>query len=197
MNRDHRKISRTYEERNILASSISRVSQISQTDNELKQKLQAIDTSHKLSNKRIKNETRELKEILHGLQRELKVSKGINHGQYIPSQFEQPPRRSRRTTVSSVPSEDRKEVGFERDLQRCEERNSDDLARNRSGSFPPVSEARDEKKINDALDDKLAENKLDTQDDVFEEPEAKLLKFLLSNQRAHNRRTNGKTMRSH
>ena len=179
MNRDHRKISRTYEERNILASSISRVSQISQTDNELKQKLLAIDTSHKLSNKRIKNETRELKEILHGLQRELKVSKGINHSQYVPSQFEQPPRRSRRTTVSSVPSEDRKEVGFERDLQRSEKRNSDDLARNRSGSFPPVSEARDEKKINDALDDKFAENKLDTQHDVFDEPGGEVIKVFI------------------
>lgn len=111
MSRDHRKISRSFEERNILAST-SRVSQISQVDNELKQKLQAINTSHKLSNKRIKNETRELKEILHGLQRELKVSKG-NYGQYVPSLIEQPQRNPRRTTVSSVPSEDRKEVVLE------------------------------------------------------------------------------------
>ena len=116
MNRDQRKISRSLEERNILAST-TRVSQISQTDNELKQKLEAIDTSYKLSNKRISNETRELRGILHSLQKELKVSKGAR-GEYIPSIFDQRQARCRRFTVSSVPSEDRKEVGVEKSQQR-------------------------------------------------------------------------------
>ena len=155
MSRDHRKISRSFEERNILAS-MTRVSQISQADNELKQKLQAINTSHKLSNKRIKNETRELKEILHGLQRELKVSKG-SYGQYVPSLIEQPERKPRRTTVSSVPSEDRKEVGWERDLHaRGGERNlgEDAISRRRSGSYPPSLHLRDSKKPKDVLENK-------------------------------------------
>lgn len=162
MSRDHRKISRSFEERNILAST-SRVSQISQVDNELKQKLQAINTSHKLSNKRIKNETRELKEILHGLQRELKVSKG-NYGQYVPSLIEQPQRKPRRTTVSSVPSEDRKEVGLERDLHaRGGERNSgeDAIPRRRSGSYPPSFHLHDAKKPKDVLDDEPAGKELE------------------------------------
>ena len=160
MSRDHRKISRSFEERNILAST-TRVSQISQADNELKQKLQAIDTSHKLSNKRIKNETRELKEILHGLQRELKVSKG-NYGQYVPSLMEQPQRKPRRTTVSSVPSEDRKEDGLERDLHaHGGDKNSceDTIPRRRSGSYPPSLHLHDSKRTKDVLDDEPAENK--------------------------------------
>lgn len=161
MTRDHRKISRTFEERNILAST-TRVSQISQADNELKQKLQAINTSHKLSNKRIKNETRELKEILHGLQRELKVSQG-NYSQYVPSLIEQPQRKPRRTTVSSVPSEDRKEVALERDLHaRGGERNSgeDAIPRRRSGSYPPSLHLHDSKRTKDVLGDEPAlENK--------------------------------------
>lgn len=161
MSRDHRKISRTFEERSILAST-TRVSQISQADNELKQKLQAINTSHKLSNKRIKNETRELKEILHGLQRELKLSQG-NYGQYVPSLIEQPQRKPRRTTVSSVPSEDRKEVALERDLHaRSGERNSgeDAVPRRRSGSYPPSLHLHDSKRTKDVLgDDSAAENK--------------------------------------
>ena len=161
MSRDHRKISRSFEERNILAST-TRVSQISQVDNELKQKLQAIDTSHKLSNKRIKNETRELKEILHGLQRELKVSKG-NYGQYVPSLMEEPQRKPRRATVSSVPSEDRKEVALERDLlARSGERNSGDdaaIPRRRSGSYPPSFHSHDAKRSKDVLNDEPAENK--------------------------------------
>lgn len=162
MSRDHRKISRSYEERNILAST-TRVSQISQADNELKQKLQAINTSHKLSNKRIKNETRELKEILHGLQRELKVSKG-NYGQYVPSLIEQPQRKPRRTTVSSVPSEDRKEIALERDSQgRNLERILDDDAtsRRRSGSYPPALHVHDVKMAKDSSDEQLAQNKPD------------------------------------
>lgn len=151
MSRDQRKISRSLEERSILASN-TRVSQISQTDNELKQKLEAINTSYKLSNKRIKNETRELREILHSLQSELKVSKRI-HGQYIPSIFEQPQRRVRRTTVSSVPSEDRKEAAVEQSQQdRSKDRNlnHDAMARCRSGSFPPASHVHDAKKLKDA-----------------------------------------------
>lgn len=160
MSKDHRKISRSFEERNILAST-TRVSQISQADNELKQKLQAINTSHKLSNKRIKNETRELKEILHGLQRELKVSKGA-YGQYVPSLIEQPQRKPRRATVSSVSSEDRKQVALERNLHaRSGERNSGDDAvpRGRSGSYPPSLHTHDEKRAKDVLDDEPAENK--------------------------------------
>ncbi|XP_078353133.1 uncharacterized protein LOC144637919 [Oculina patagonica] len=162
MNRDHRKISRSYEERNILAST-TRVSQISQADNELKQKLQAINTSHKLSNKRIKNETRELKEILHGLQRELKVSKG-NYGQYVPSLIEQPQRKPRRTTVSSVPSEDRKEIALERVSHgRNAERflEDDATSRRRSGSYPPALHVHDVKKTKDGSDEQLAQNKPD------------------------------------
>lgn len=159
MNRDHRKISRSLEERNITAS-ITRVSQISQTDNELKQKLQAINTSHNLSNKRIRNETRELKEILHGLQRELQVSKGI-HTQYVPSLIEQPQRRPRRTTVSSVPSEDRKDVVYERDLQRLrEDKDSDDMARRRSGSYPPSLHTHSTKKAKDVLDGEESTDKV-------------------------------------
>lgn len=163
MNRDQRKISRSYEERSILAST-TRVSQISQADNELKQKLQAINTSHKLSNKRIKNETRELKEILHGLQRELKVSKG-HYGQYVPSLIEQPQRRPRRTTVSSVPSEDRKEIALERgdtDGRYLEKISDDDAAsRRRSGSYPPGLHAHDVKKAKDGLHEQLDQNKPD------------------------------------
>lgn len=137
MSRDHRKISRSVEERNIHAST-TRVSQISQTDNELKQKLQAIDTSYKISNKRIRNETRELKEILYGLQRELQVSKGENHAHYIPSFIEQPQRRTRRTTV---PSEERRDVV------------NADVVRRRSGTHPPSSHTQGNKKARDDLND--------------------------------------------
>lgn len=140
MSRDHRKISRSVEERNILAST-TRVSQISQTDNELKLKLQAIDTSYKISNKRIRNETRELKEILQGLQRELQVSKGGNHTQYVPSLIEQPQRRPRRTTIDTVPSEERRDVG---DV---------DVARRRSGTHPPSSHTQYSKRAKDDLND--------------------------------------------
>lgn len=147
MSRDQRKLSRSLEECNIHGSTPS-VSQISQTDNELRQKLKAINTSYKLSNKRIRNETRELKEILHGLQRELRVSQGA---QYIPSLFEHPPAqgRARRTTVSSVPSEDIKQ----QDQQRLsKEIKPDIMARRRSGSFPPATHAHQLKKLKDALD---------------------------------------------
>ena len=153
MSRDQRKTSRSLEERNIIAST-TRVSQISQTDNELRQKLEAIDTSHKLSNKRIRKETRELKEILRGLQKELKVSKGVP-GQYIPSLFEQPQGRVRRTTVSSVPSEDRKEAVNKRDL------NHDLIARRRSGSFPADSHEHFEI---------LKDSSEPIQDNIFQEP---------------------------
>ena len=164
MNRDNRKISRSYEERSILAST-TRVSQISQADNELRQKLQAINTSHKLSNKRIKNETRELKEILHGLQKELKLSKGT-YGHYVPSLIEEPQRKPRRTTVSSVPSEDVKEAGLERDLHgRNVERilDSDSTSRRRSGTYPPSLHAHDAKRAKDldGLNEQLAQNKPD------------------------------------
>lgn len=116
MSRNHRKLSRSLEERNILAST-TRASQISQNDNELKQKLDAINTSYKLSNKRIMNETRELREILYGLQSELNFSKEMK-GVYTPSLLERRRRgRVRRTTVISVPSEDRKDVDFERDQE--------------------------------------------------------------------------------
>lgn len=147
MNRDHRKISRSLEEGSILAST-DHLTPISQTDNELRQKLEAIKTSHKLSNKRIKQETRELKKILHDLQKELKVSKGT-HGRYIPSLLDQQPQRGlRRTTVSSVPLEDRKEASqFERDQQGRVKKglNHDFTRRRRSGSFPPISQTDSDK----------------------------------------------------
>ena len=173
MSRDQRKISRSFEERNILAST-TRVSQISQTDNELKQKLEAIDTSYKLSNKRISNETRELRGILHSLQKELKVSKGAR-GEYIPSIFEQRQARSRRITVSSVPSEDRKEVGVEKSQQGySKEREHDGNPRRRSGSFPPSTHAHDAKTIKNAgSDDVDVRNEIiqEEENDVFEEHE--------------------------
>ena len=139
MSRDQRKISRSLEEGSILAST-DQLAPISQTDNELKQKLEAIKTSHKLSNKRIRQETRELKKILHDLQKELKVSKGT-HGRYIPSLLDQPQGRLRRTTVSSVPQEERKEASqFERDQQGKVKKglNHDFTRRRRSGSFSPI-----------------------------------------------------------
>ena len=146
MSRDQRKISRSLEEGSILAST-DQLAPISQTDNELKQKLEAIKTSHKLSNKRIRQETRELKKILHDLQKELKVSKGT-HGRYIPSLLDQPQGRLRRTTVSSVPQEDRKEASqFERNQQGRVKKglNHDFTRRRRSGSFPPISQTDLEK----------------------------------------------------
>lgn len=146
MSRDQRKISRSLEEGSILAST-DQLAPISQTDNELKQKLEAIKTSHKLSNKRIRQETRELKKILYDLQKELKVSKGT-HGRYIPSLLNQPQGRLRRTTVSSVPQEDRKEASqFERDQQGRVKKglNHDFTRRRRSGSFPPISQTDLEK----------------------------------------------------
>lgn len=146
MSRDQRKISRSLEEGSILAST-DQLAPISQTDNELKQKLEAIKTSHKLSNKRIRQETRELKKILHDLQKELKVSKGT-HGQYIPSLLDQRQGRLRRTTVSSVPQEDRKEASqFERDQQGRVKKglNHDFTRRRRSGSFPLISQTDLEK----------------------------------------------------
>ena len=171
MNRDQRKISRSLEERNILAST-TRVSQISQTDNELKQKLEAIDTSYKLSNKRISNETRELRGILHSLQTELKVSKGAR-GEYIPSIFDQRQARCRRFTVSSVPSEDRKEVGVEKSQQgNSKEGEHDGNPRRRSGSFPPSTHGHDAKKIKNAgSDDVDVRNEIieEEENDVFEE----------------------------
>lgn len=146
MSRDQRKISRSLEEGSILAST-DQLAPISQTDNELKQKLEAIKTSHKLSNKRIRQETRELKKILYDLQKELKVSKGA-HGRYIPSLLNQPQGRLRRTTVGSVPQEDRKEASqFERDQQGRVKKglNHDFTRRRRSGSFPPISQTDLEK----------------------------------------------------
>ena len=171
MSRDQRKISRSLEEGNILAST-TRVSQISQTDNELKQKLEAINTSYKLSNKRIRNETHQLRGILHSLQKELRVSKGA-HGEYIPSVFEQRQARSRRITVSSVPSEDTKEVGVEKSQQGYSKgRERDGNPRQRSGSFPPATHVHDAKKIENAgTDDGPNEMIKDEQNDVFDEPE--------------------------
>ena len=171
MSRDQRKISRSFEERNILAST-TRVSQISQTDNELKQKLEAIDTSYKLSNKRISNETRELRGILHSLQKELKVSKGTR-GEYIPSIFEQRQARSRRITVSSVPSEDRKEVGVEKSQQgHGKEREQDGNPRHRSGSFPPSTHAHYAKKIKTAGSDDVPNEIIQAEEnDVFDKQE--------------------------
>ena len=138
MSRDPRKVSRTLEDRNIIGS-MTRVAQIAQADNELKQKLESIDQFYKLSNKRINNETRELKQILHGLQHELRVSKA--DPQYVPSLYEMPSIRSRRKTVSSVPSEDRKQNTIERDLWRNTlHRPSHDNVkdRRRSTSYPSV-----------------------------------------------------------
>lgn len=184
MSRDQRKLSKAIEERNILAST-RRVSQISQTDNELKQKLEAINTSYKLSNKRIRNETRELREILHGLRKELKLSKET-YGEYIPSLLEQNQGRPRRTTVSSVPSEDRKEAGIQKDQQgRAQEKDlkRDAIARWRSGSFPPTTGSHDVKKLKNLASvdrpDKFIQVK---QGDVFEESEEPLTDVFVQEQ---------------
>lgn len=153
MNRDRRKLSRSLEERGTLVS-LTRSSQLSQKDNELKQKLDAIDTSYKLSNKRIKKETRELREILYGFQRELKLSKDMK-GAYTPSLLEKPHHgRVRRTTVSSVPSEDRKEVWPERYQDRREMAKHlelDDMERRKSESIPSASPSHVVKTIEDGI----------------------------------------------
>lgn len=153
MNRDQRKLSRSLEERGTLAS-ITRSSQLSQKDNELKQKLDAIDTSYKLSNKRIKKETRELREILYGFQRELKLSKPMKEV-YTPSLLEKPHHgRVRRTTVSSVPSEDRKEVWLERcqdGREKAKYLEFSDMERRKSESFQSGSPAHDVQTIEEGI----------------------------------------------
>ena len=153
MNRDRRKLSRSLEERGTLVS-LTRSTQLSQKDNELKQKLDAIDTSYKLSNKRIKKETRELREILYGFQRELKLSKDMK-GAYTPSLLEKPHHgRVRRTTVSSVPSEDRKEVWPERYQDRREMAKHlelSDMERRKSESSPSASPSHVVKTIEDGI----------------------------------------------
>ena len=76
-----------------------------QTENELKSKMEALDTSYKISSRKISAETRELKRILYDLQRELRVSQTREH--YIPSPIEgsQPGIRSRKNSrVKKEPS---------------------------------------------------------------------------------------------
>ncbi|XP_031568782.1 uncharacterized protein LOC116303399 [Actinia tenebrosa] len=102
MSGQHRKVSRSIDSSSGFVTSRSH---LTQPENELKQKLNAIDSSIKISNKKINNETRELRQILYGLQRDLKVSKSVGH--YVPSPIEEQEttqtKRVRRVTDATAP----------------------------------------------------------------------------------------------
>lgn len=101
MSGNHRKVSRSIVDNSLTVNSGTGC-HFKQPENELKQKLDALDTSFKISNKKISNETRELKQILFDLQRDLKDSKSSN---YVPSILEEQRgqvKRHRRITVAST-----------------------------------------------------------------------------------------------
>ncbi|KXJ22167.1 uncharacterized protein LOC110252910 [Exaiptasia diaphana] len=97
----HRKVSRSLADASAAISpGTGSHAHFKQPENELKQKLDALDTSFKISNKKISSETRELRQILFDLQRDLRASKSAN--QYVPSSFEEQgqAKRQRRITVA-------------------------------------------------------------------------------------------------
>ena len=97
------------EDRSLIGSSC-RVSQYTQSENALKQRLKDIDHSFHQTNRRISHETHELKQILHGLQRDLKVSRPVVD-YYVPTQLElsEAP-RWRRYTTSTFPTTEKLRV---------------------------------------------------------------------------------------
>lgn len=104
MSGPHRKVSRSLDNSSGFVTSRSH---LTQPENELKQKLNAIDSSIKISNKKINKETHELRQILYDLQRDLKVSKSVSH--YVPSPIEEQEtkqtKRVRRVTVATAPGD--------------------------------------------------------------------------------------------
>ena len=142
------------EDRSLIGSN-TRISQYTQSENALKQRLKDIDQSHQQSNRRISHETRELRQILHGLQKDLKVSR-----HYVPTQLEErqlQPVRTRRNTTSSFPGPPERlellhkvlddssesEVGLPVDMPS----NAYLAKRRRSNSMPSMKAARDLRNI--------------------------------------------------